>query len=144
MEEASHIGKGFDGIDRIYRIYQGAVDPEYPHWNDEEKRKYFETFGTYIGEYTLEIDIFKKSIGSDRDILCFIFNQLTNGGQTQKKNFSAELSSGRYNKCLAKIESTYSGIGKGRFSQRLATYVSASMIPEYVSNAIDAIVEKVR
>ncbi len=144
MEEASHIGKGFDGIDRIYRIYQGAVDPEYPHWNDEEKRKYFETFGTYIGEYTLEIDIFKKSIGSDRDILCSIFNQLTNGGQTQKKNFSAELSSGRYNKCLAKIESTYSGIGKGRFAQRLATYVSASMIPEYVSNAIDAIVKEVR
>ena len=144
MEEASHIGKGFDGIDRIYRIYQGAVDPEYPHWNDEEKRKYFETFGTYIGEYTLEIDIFKKSIGSDRDILCSIFNQLTNGGQTQKKNFSAELSSGRYNKCLAKIESTYSGIGKGRLAQRLATYVSASMIPEYVSNAIDAIVKEVR
>ena len=144
MEEASHIGKGFDGIDRIYRIYQGAVDPEYPHWNDEEKRKYFETFGTYIGEYTLEIDIFKKSIGSDRDILCSIFNQLTSGGQTQKKNFSAELSSGRYNKCLAKIESTYSGIGKGRFAQRLATYVSASMIPEYVSNAIDAIVKEVR
>lgn len=144
MEEASHIGKGFDGIDRIYRIYQGAVDSEYPHWNDEEKRKYFETFGTYIGEYTLEIDIFKKSIGSDRDILCSIFNQLTNGGQTQKKNFSAELSSGRYNKCLAKIESTYSGIGKGRFAQRLATYVSASMIPEYVSNAIDVIVKEVR
>lgn len=144
MKEASHIGKGFDGIDSIYRIYQGAVDPEYPHWNDEEKRKYFETFGTYIGEYTLEIDIFKKSIGSDRDILCSIFDQLTNGGQTQKKNFSAELSSGRYNKCLAKIESTYSGIGKGRFAQRLATYVSASMIPEYVSNAIDAIVKEVR
>lgn len=144
MEEASHIGKGFDGIDRICRIYQGTVDPEYPHWNDEEKRKYFETFGTYIGEYTLEIDIFKKSIVSDRDTLCSIFNQLTNGGQTQKKNFSAELSSGRYNKCLAKIESTYSGIGKGRFAQRLATYVSASMIPEYVSNAIDAIVKEVR
>ena len=106
--------------------------------------EYFEAFGAYIGEYTLEIDIFKKSIGSDRDTLCSIFNQLTNGGQTQKKNFSAELSSGRYNKCLAKIESTYSGIGKGRFAQRLATYVSASMIPEYVSNAIDAIVKEVR
>ena len=144
MEEASHIGKGFDGIDRICRIYQGAVDPEYPYWNDEEKREYFEAFGAYIGEYTLEIDIFKKSIGSDRDTLCSIFNQLTNGGQTQKKNFSAELSSGRYNKCLAKIESTYSGIGQGRFAQRLATYVSASMIPEYVSNAIDAIVKEVR
>ena len=50
----------------------------------------------------------------------------------------------RYNKCLSKIESTYSGIGKGRFAQRLATHISASMIPEYISNAIDAIVAKVR
>ena len=138
------MGKGFDGIDRIYRMYQGSVDPEYIHLNNEEKRKYFETFGTYIGEYTLEVDIFKKATGPDRDVLCSIFNQLTNGGQVQKNNFSAELSSGRYNKCLSKIESTYSGIGKGRFAQRLATHVSASMIPEYISNAIDAIVAKVR
>lgn len=144
IEDANHVGKGFDGIDRIYLMYQGSVDPEYIHLNNKEKRKYFKTFGAYIGEYTLEVDIFKKATGPDRDVLCSIFNQLTNGGQVQKNNFSAELSSGRYNKCLSKIESTYSGIGKGRFAQRLATHISASMIPEYISNAIDAIVAKVR
>lgn len=84
IEDANHVGKGFDGIDRIYRMYQGSVDPEYIHLNNEEKRKYFETFGTYIGEYTLEVDIFKKATGPDRDVLCSIFNQLTNGGQVQK------------------------------------------------------------
>lgn len=144
IEDANHVGKGFDGIDRIYLMYQGSVDPEYIHLNNKEKRTYFKTFGAYIGEYTLEVDIFKKATGPDRDVLCSIFNQLTNGGQVQKNNFSAELSSGMYNKCLSKIESTYSGIGKGRFAQRLATHISASMIPEYISNAIDAIVAKVR
>ena len=145
IEDVSHADKGFDGFDRIYRMYQSTIDPKcYISLNDEEKRKYFETLGIYIGEYTLEVDIFKKASDADRKVLCSIFNQLTNGGQVQKNNFSTELSSGRYDKCLSKIESTYSGIGKGRFSQRLAAYVSTSMIPEYVSNAIDAIVVKVR
>lgn len=142
IEHASHVGKGFDGVDRIYRIYQSAVDPE-NRLNDAEKRECFEAFGIYIGEYTFEVDIFKKASEEDQKILCSIFNQLTNGGQAQKNNFSTELSSGRYDKCLSKIESTYSGIGKGRFSQRLSAHVSRTMIPEYVSKAIDDIVIKV-
>ena len=144
IEDASHVGKGFDGLDRIYQMYQDSVNPEYTHWDYNQKRKYFETLGAFIGEYTLEVDIFKNATEQDQTVLCSVFNQLTKGGQIQKNNFSDELSSGGYNKCLSKIESTHSGIGKGRFSQRLATHVSASMIPEYVSNAIDVIVAKVR
>lgn len=90
------------------------------------------------------MDIFKKSTEQDQTVLCSVFDQLTKGGQTQRDNFATELRAGRYDKCLSKIESTYSGIGKGRFSQRLANYVSASMVPDYVSNAIDTIVAKVR
>ena len=127
-----------------YQMYQGTVDPEYTRWDYNQKRKYFATLGAFVGEYTLEVDLFKKSTEQDRNILCSVFNQLTKGGHTQKNNFSAELSAGKYHKCLSKIESTHSGIGKGRFSQRLANQVSASMVPDYVSDAIDAIVTKVR
>lgn len=144
LEDASHVDKGFDGLDRIYQMYQGTVDPEYTRWDYNQKRKYFATLGAFVGEHTLEVDLFKKSTEQDRNILCSVFNQLTKGGHTQKNNFSAELSAGMYHKCLFKIESTYSGIGKGRFSQRLANQVSASMVPDYVSDAIDAIVTKVR
>lgn len=144
IEDASHVDKGFDGLDRIYQLYQGTVDPEYTRWDYNQKRKYFATLGAFVGEYTLEVDLFKKSTEEDRTILCSVFNQLTKGGHTQKNNFSAELSAGMYHKCLSKIESTYSGIGKGRFSQRLANQVSASMVPDYVSDAIEAIVTKVR
>lgn len=144
LEDASHVDKGFDGLDRIYQMYQGTVDPEYTRWDYNQKRKYFATLGAFVGEYTLEVDLFKKSTEQDRNILCSVFNQLTKGGHTQKNNFSAELSAGKYHKCLSKIESTHSGIGKGRFSQRLANQVSASMVPDYVSDAIDAIVTKVR
>ena len=144
LEDASHVDKGFDGLDRIYQMYQGTVDPEYTRWDYNQKRKYFATLGAFVGEYTLEVDLFKKSTEQDRNILCSVFNQLTKGGHTQKNNFSAELSAGKYHKCLSKIESTHSGIGKGRFSQRLANQVSASMVPDYVSDAIDALVTKVR
>lgn len=144
IEDASHVDKGFDGLDRIYQMYQGTVDPEYTRWDYNQKRKYFATLGAFVGEYTLEVDLFKKSTEQDRNILCSVFNQLTKGGHTQKNNFSAELSAGKYHKCLSKIESTHSGIGKGRFSQRLANQVSASMVPDYVSDAIEAIVTKVR
>ena len=144
LEDASHVDKGFDGLDRIYQMYQGTVDPEYTRWDYNQKRKYFATLGAFVGEYTLEVDLFKKSTEQDRNILCSVFNQLTKGGHTQKNNFSAELSAGKYHKCLSKIESTHSGIGKGRFSQRLANQVSASMVPDYVSDAIEAIVTKVR
>ena len=101
IEDASHVGKGFDGLDRIYQMYQGAVDPAYIHWDYNQKRKYFETLGAFIGEYTLEVDVFKKSTEQDRTVLCSVFNQLTKGGQIQKNNFSAELSAGRYHKCLS-------------------------------------------
>jgi putative ATP-dependent endonuclease of OLD family len=69
---------------------------------------------------------------------------LTKGGERQKRNFKSELSTGQYDKCLSKIESTYSGIGKGRFAQRLANMVSETMIPRYISKAIESIAAKVR
>lgn len=144
MEDSTHTGKVYDGIDRICRMHQKAIGPEYTHFSNEEKRQHFVAHDTYIGEYTLEVDIFKTAGESDYKSICSIFNQLTNGGALQKETFSKALSSGNYPKCLSQIESSYSVIGKGRFAQRLSNHTSASMIPHYVSNAIDAIVSKVR
>lgn len=62
LEDASHVDKGFDGLDRIYQLYQGTVDPEYTRWDYNQKRKYFATLGAFVGEYTLEVDLFKKPL----------------------------------------------------------------------------------
>lgn len=146
MHDDSHTKYGFAGVDRMEEMYCDKITPErFEKLDSNQKREYFEDFDAYIGEYTLEVDIFKKSSSpSDQKILCSVFDQLTHGGKSQKENFSEELNNHNYIKCLAKIESSYSRIGKGRFSQRLATNVSESMIPEYVAKAIDAIVKKVR
>lgn len=144
MEDSSHTGKGYDGIDRTYKVYEKQIDSTYDDLNFIQKCQYFENFSVYIGKYTLEIDMFNKATVSDHKIICALFDELTNGGDTQKSNFSKAMATGSYDKCLAKIESPHSGIGKGRFAQRLSNYVTESMMPQYISNAIEAIVTKVR
>lgn len=144
LEDMSHQNKGYDGLDRCHNMFSGILHKDYDKWNFSERREYFATLGVFVGEYTLEVDIFKAATGKDQEIICSVFNQLTKGGERQKSNFESELSAGKYNKCLAKIESSHSGIGKGRFAQRLANTVSETMIPQYISKAINAIADKVR
>ena len=124
LEDTSHQNRGFDGLDRCHEMFPDIAGENYNQWSFYERREYFATLGAFIGEYTLEVDIFKTANKNDQKIICSIFNQLTKGGERQKSNFESELSAGQYNKCLAKIESTHSKIGKGRFAQRLANTVS--------------------
>lgn len=144
LEQAEHQGKGFYGLDRAYVMLKEKITTEYYNLNLKERRLFFTEFNVYVGEYTIETDIFKKASEKDKTIICSVFNQLTYGGKEQKENFSTELTTGDYIKCLNKIESSYSQIGKGRFAQRLADNVTESMIPEYISKAIDSIAEKAR
>jgi putative ATP-dependent endonuclease of OLD family len=76
-----------------------------------------------------------------QQVLCDLFNELSDGGKTQKANFKNELENDQYWKCLRKIESK--GIGKGRFSQRLSAVCSKEHIPVYIKNAINCIYQKV-
>ncbi len=104
-----------------------------------EQDKDFNQFGIFVGQYTFEVDILNKSNSSDKKIICNVFNELTDGGDVQKENFKNNINSGAYNKCLSAIESSHSQIGKGRFAQRLASVCTQSMIPPYVTEAIQFI-----
>jgi putative ATP-dependent endonuclease of OLD family len=144
LEDASHQNKGFDGLDRCHDMFSDVEGKDYDKWSFSERREHFATLGAFVGEYTLEVDIFKTANENDQKIVSSVFNQLTKGGERQKRNFENELSTGQYNTCLAKIEASHSGIGKGRFAQRLANMVSETMIPRYISKAIESIAAKVR
>lgn len=139
---------GFDGLDRAVRIKEGIITLLYGEAFDElnfdKQRRVFAGLDIFIGEYTFEVEVFKTANATDKAVICSVFNQLTSGGALQKWNFSASLTSGNYYKCLRKIESSHSGIGKGRFAQRLAEKATSTMIPGYISNAINRIVQKVR
>ncbi|MBM6617295.1 ATP-dependent nuclease [Bacillus suaedaesalsae] len=105
----------------------------------------FNHHGFYIGDYTMEVDIFetckKKKVA--QEIICSVFEELTSGGTQQKKNFKIELGNGDYFSCLRKIESSGNGIGKGRFAQRLSSLCTIDHIPDYIKNAIVDIYNKV-
>lgn len=97
-------------------------------------------YNIFVGEHTLEVDIFNSTDGDGKIIISNIFNELTAGGTIQKQNFKNNLEQGKYDKCLSQIESSASGIGKGRFALRLAEECNETFIPKYIKNAIEKIV----
>ncbi|WFR57150.1 hypothetical protein QA584_26665 [Anaerocolumna sp. AGMB13025] len=140
-------GSGFDGIDRSVRMCKKYIDRKHDNFCDLDfikQKNIFAKIGIFIGEYTFEVDIFKHANSGDKEIICSLFNQLTSGGEKQQSSFKENLINGDYYKCLSQIESSYSEIGKGRFAQRLADKATSTMIPQYILDAINKIVSKVR
>jgi len=148
LASASDQNSGFAGIDRASHMHGDLVNlfygDDFSKLDPVRQREVLARLNTFVGDYTFEIDIFNAANTTDKTILCEVFNQLTNGGEQQKQNFKTNLDAGSYNKCLRQIESSHSGIGKGRFAQRLAEKATQTMIPAYISDAIRTIVEKVR
>lgn len=70
-----------------------------------------------------------------------MFSQIKSGGKQQQKNFEDLLNAEQYYSVLKKIEMP--GIGKGRFAQRLSTNCIKELIPSYVQDAIEYIIEQV-
>lgn len=108
-----------------------------------EQDDFCNKLGLFIGCYTFEVDMMEhcKKSKEAKQVLCDLFNELTDGGKTQKANFKKELESEQYWKCLRKIEGN--GIGKGRFSQRLSAVCSKEHIPLYIKKAINYIYRQV-
>lgn len=103
----------------------------------------YRSLGIFVGNYTFEVDMMEHCHGKQKStqVIIDLFNELTTGKDIQKANFKDEIETGQYWKCLKKIESN--GIGKGRFSQKLAVKCRNGHIPDYIKNAIDYIYEKV-
>lgn len=143
-ENHSHIG--YDGLDRIKKL---LVDLEEINENSvptefNSQKALFEERDFFIGNHTLEIDMMDISNDNDSlEVFTQLFEELTVGGDTHKKNFADALQGGDYAACLRKIESNISKIGKGRYSQALSVECNENNIPDYVKNAIETIYVKV-
>lgn len=118
------------------------TEDEIPEDADAEDKLY-RTLGIFVGNYTFEVDMMEHCHGNEEatQIIIDLFNELTTGKDAQKANFKSEIEREKYWKCLKKIESN--GIGKGRFSQKLAVKCQKEHIPNYIKKAIDYIYEKV-
>ncbi|WP_346655603.1 ATP-dependent nuclease [Lysinibacillus sphaericus] len=100
--------------------------------------------GFYFSIYTLEVDLMAKSSDlQGKEAIKNTFSELTVGQDRQKQNFENELNTRDFYACLRKIENSENKVGKGRFAQRLSSYVGDLTVPEYITKAIDNIILQV-
>lgn len=147
MDNDKYDNRGWLGMEVIKNVVSQLNlngENEIPE-TESELYEFFKKLGFFVGYYTFEVDMMKKTEEENKEenmgIICDLFNDLTTGGIVQKINFKSEIMSGEYWKCLRKIEGN--GIGKGRFSQRFAHKCKKEHIPDYIKDAIDYIYEKV-
>ncbi|MCM3768387.1 ATP-dependent endonuclease [Neobacillus niacini] len=146
MHDKQHKYTGYDGLDRTKKILieLGKIDESDIPNDINEEDTFYKQFDFFIGIHTMEIDM--MDISNDKGataIFSQVFNDLTSGGATQKKNFKDSLNNGNYVDCLKKIESKHSHIGKGRFAQGLSSECTKDNIPPYIEEAIQSIFLKV-
>lgn len=95
--------------------------------------------GIYVGELTLELDLLPAAVSP----MAAAYAELVSSS-LRRERFEAALKGADgdpedHEKVISRIER----IGKGRFAQRLAAHVSEFDAPEYISDAIEAIVQEV-
>ncbi|MGK9124327.1 AAA family ATPase [Olivibacter sp. SA151] len=101
----------------------------------------FKGNGCYIGKYTLEVDMMDNADEDGIDVLKSVYDKLKPGGNKMQKNFEKRLGEEDYWGALQKIEDN---ISKGRFAQRLADELIPELVPGYINDGIEAIVQKVK
>lgn len=146
MYEEQHEFLGYDGLDRTKKLLidlKMVEESKIPSDMDKED-EFYKGYHFFIGNYTMEIDMMDTSTDNRAtSIFTKVFNELTFGGDTQKRNFKTALESKNFVDCLKKVESKHSRIGKGRFAQGLSTECTKKNVPPYIEEAIKSIFTKV-
>lgn len=141
-DDADYGYLGMEVIERVVTEIGLTTKADIPK-DRSDADKLYQTYGIFVGNYTFEVDMMNACTSNVTATQVFIdiFDELTEGGDRQKKNFKDEIIDKKYWKCLSKIEGN--GIGKGRFAQKLSSRVCKDHIPDYIKEAINYICKKV-
>ncbi|KGE13706.1 ATP-dependent nuclease [Sphingobacterium deserti] len=138
IDETTGRAWGYKGNENILNILSTlGIIAEDEKLDEEEIRDN----GCFIGQYTLEVDMMNNADEDGIEILKNIYNELKSGGDEMQENFEDALDTEYYWSALRKIEGN---ISKGRFAQRLADELILQLVPDYISEGIEAIVQKVK
>lgn len=113
-----------------------ALDANYNAGQWDEIRKDLARIGVFVNRRTLEDELL--TVGYQGQFLD-VYEEL-GGSQAQRQNMKQEIDAGEITKVIRRIERT--GMGKGRFAQRLADKVDASKVPPYIEGAIRSVLQK--
>lgn len=131
---------GFKGEENLLKLLIELEIIEEEKDEEDEEDVDFEEKGCFIGKYTLEVDMMEISDPDGIKRIKDIYKELILGGQDMQKNFETVLDSGEYWEALKKIENN---VSKGRFAQRLASDITAKMLPSYIVDGIEMIIQKI-
>lgn len=101
---------------------------------------FLKKLGCFTGYYTHEVDMLDQNGDEAITLFSKVYSETRTGGARQQKNFDDDLNEGKYWKALKKIDDN---IGKGRFAQRLSVHLTLDIVPEYIKNGIQDIIDKV-
>ena len=101
----------------------------------EDVRKALAKIGIFVNRQTLEDELLTVGYGPQ---FVEIYREL-GGTPTQQRNMSAEIDRKEIDKVIRRIETT--GMGKGRFAQRLAEKIVWNKVPSYIDEAINFVLQ---
>lgn len=102
---------------------------------------FFKEKNSFIGIYTLEVDMMDSTDSDGKDVFKDIYEELITGGDKMQENFEDAIDNEDYWLALRKIEDN---VSKGRFAQRLSNDLTETMIPTYIKNGLVKIVRIVK
>lgn len=128
------------GEDRIIKLLSEIMEgEEFKKHSEVKLLKMAPKFGLFLGEYCLEIDLFKNG---QHESICKTLLQLADSGAVQKR--AKEWLKEPHSIDEIQIIKDITSIGKGRFAQRLAANMTSSDCPEYIKKAIKYVADKCR
>lgn len=114
-------------------------------WKDQQwdlLRKECRAYGVFVGERTLEADLFDEGYG---EAFLEVFTELKAGKAiVERAKVIAGQGTPIGNENLEQLLRDIERFGKGRFAQRFAEKVKAEKIPEYIRDAITYLISRVR
>jgi putative ATP-dependent endonuclease of OLD family len=130
LPNGKHLGRV-----RVHKLFSAAdVSPCAGTLDSEEFLKYASECGFFLNSHTLEIDLVN---GGQRSAMLETLSALTQskGCRARVQQWKSGQTPVEPKRFLRDIEA----VGKGRFAQRLASYLTDSSYPEYLSQAISYI-----
>ena len=128
--------RGIDLVQYIDNTLTAALQSDYQEKKWEEIREDLKKVGIFVNHQTLEDELL--SVGYRQQFI-EVYEEL-GGTQIQQKNMSAEIDGKEIDKVIRRIETT--GMGKGKFAQRLADRIEDDKIPSYIEQAIEFVLKK--
>ncbi|WP_055444909.1 ATP-dependent nuclease [Lacinutrix himadriensis] len=133
--------RGIELMNKMLIDLKICEDKDIPKASFPDQLELLRNNNCHVGFYTFEVDSMANS--NEEGLLTFkkVYSEVRSGGEKQQENFDNEIDDRNFWNALKKIDNN---ISKGRFAQRLSSQLTLEMVPIYIKNGVNGIINKVR